>query len=111
MDAAAPQGRVSAPAALLVQRGSLAEPWRLGWGWGRGCGDLPAGGESKLTRLCQHPGRAGVVGRKLSFIATGPFLKLVVCQGDLRDQMRQEHLYQQAGQPCEEGLNKDQCGK
>lgn len=66
--------------------------------------------ENKLTCLRKHRGRAGGVDRKLSFIAIGRFLKLV-CQGDLSNRMRQEHLCQQAGQPGEESLNKDQCGK
>lgn len=69
--------------------------------------------ENRLTYPCKDPARAGGVGRKLAFTATGPSLKIKDCWGevDLLDQMGQEHLWRQAGQPGEESLNKEQHGK
>lgn len=69
--------------------------------------------ENRLIFLFRHLSGAGVLGGKLAFTITRPFLKMKDCCGgeDLPDQMGQQHLCQQAGQPDEESLNKGQLGK
>lgn len=61
--------------------------------------------EDRLIFLCRDlTTRGGGLGGKLAFLATRPFLKMKACCGeeDLPDQMGQQHLCQQVGQPVEE---------
>lgn len=56
----------------------------------------PAKMENRLIFLCRDLAGAGVLGGKLAFMATRPFLKIKDCCGeeDLPDKMGQQHLCQ-----------------